>query len=225
MSDVESDTEIGISTATDDAYSDASEQTYESDDEDSEIFVPIVDTPEPEDEEEGDDIDEDVEYLDTDPRPSQVQTRIDWELQMQNEGACYRRTDPVRVPDEERRSEPVMTSYEVVRIVGTRAGQLQMGAPALIQNTEGLTYSQIAYLELRAGKTPYLIRRYMPGDRYEEWRVAELEQIWEWKDPYYQPPGQLHETPDKAQAPPRRRTRDTPTPRPERKARRRRRQD
>jgi DNA-directed RNA polymerase I, II, and III subunit RPABC2 len=50
-----------------------------------------------------------------------------------------------------------------------------MNAPTLV-DLEGETDPlQIAHKELREGKIPLIIRRYLPDGSYEDWSVGELE--------------------------------------------------
>ncbi|KZO95917.1 RNA polymerase Rpb6 [Calocera viscosa TUFC12733] len=77
--------------------------------------------------------------------------------------------------NKERITTPYMTKYERARILGTRALQLSMNAPALV-NTEGETDPlQIAIKELAEKKIPLVIRRYLPDGSFEDWKVTELE--------------------------------------------------
>ncbi|KAH8673848.1 RNA polymerase, subunit omega/K/RPB6 [Xylariales sp. PMI_506] len=59
-----------------------------------------------------------------------------------------------------------MTKYEKARILGTRALQISMNAPVLV-DLEGETDPlQIAIKELREKKIPLIVRRYMPDGLY-----------------------------------------------------------
>ena len=52
--------------------------------------------------------------------------------------------------------------------------QNSMNAPVLV-DTEKLTDPlQIAMMELREKKIPFIIRRYLPDGSYEDWSVDEL---------------------------------------------------
>lgn len=67
-----------------------------------------------------------------------------------------------KIPTEERSTTPYMTKYEKARILGTRALQISMNAPVLV-DLEGETDPlQIAIKELREKKIPLIVRRYMP---------------------------------------------------------------
>mmetsp|Transcript_1128 Transcript_1128/g.2576 ORF Transcript_1128/g.2576 Transcript_1128/m.2576 type:complete len:134 (+) Transcript_1128:155-556(+) len=74
----------------------------------------------------------------------------------------------------ERVTTRFMTKYERARVLGTRALQISMNAPVLV-DTEKLTDPlQIAMKELREKKIPFIIRRYLPDGSYEDWSVDEL---------------------------------------------------
>lgn len=78
------------------------------------------------------------------------------------------------VPKAERTTTPFMTKYERARILGTRALQISMNAPVLV-DIEGETDPlQIAMKELAAKKIPLVVRRYLPDGSYEDWSVEEL---------------------------------------------------
>ncbi|CAA18992.1 DNA-directed RNA polymerases I, II, and III subunit RPABC2 [Schizosaccharomyces pombe] len=78
------------------------------------------------------------------------------------------------VAKEDRTTTPYMTKYERARILGTRALQISMNAPVLV-DLEGETDPlQIAMKELAQKKIPLLVRRYLPDGSYEDWSVAEL---------------------------------------------------
>ncbi|KAF2837996.1 RNA polymerase Rpb6 [Patellaria atrata CBS 101060] len=79
-----------------------------------------------------------------------------------------------KIPDEKRITTPYMTKYERARVLGTRALQISMNAPVLV-DLEGETDPlQIAIKELREKKIPLTVRRYMPDGSYEDWRCEEL---------------------------------------------------
>ncbi|ANZ75662.1 BA75_02328T0 [Komagataella pastoris] len=75
---------------------------------------------------------------------------------------------------EERTTTPYLTKYERARILGTRALQISMNAPVLV-DIEGETDPlQIAMKELSQRKIPLVIRRYLPDGSYEDWGCDEL---------------------------------------------------
>lgn len=78
------------------------------------------------------------------------------------------------VPKEERSTTPYMTKYEKARILGTRALQISLNAPVLV-DIEGETDPlQIAMKELAQRKIPLVIRRYLPDGSFEDWGCDEL---------------------------------------------------
>ena len=67
-----------------------------------------------------------------------------------------------------------LTKYEKARVLGTRALQLSMNAPPMVE-VEGETDPlEIAYKELRQKKIPFIVRRYLPDQSFEDWRLEEL---------------------------------------------------
>lgn len=85
-----------------------------------------------------------------------------------------KRPRPHAVKKEDRITTPYMTKYERARILGTRALQIAMNAPVLV-DIEGETDPlQIAQKELSEKKIPLIVRRYLPDNSYEDWAVDEL---------------------------------------------------
>ena len=78
------------------------------------------------------------------------------------------------VQSSKRITTPYMTKYERARVLGTRALQIAMCAPIMVE-LEGLTDPlKIAMKELKAGKIPIIIRRFLPDGSYEDWSINEL---------------------------------------------------
>lgn len=78
------------------------------------------------------------------------------------------------IPREERTTTPYMTKYERARVLGTRALQISLNAPVLV-DIEGETDPlQIAMKELSQRKIPLVLRRYLPDGSYEDWGCDEL---------------------------------------------------
>ncbi|EER29311.1 DNA-directed RNA polymerase subunit, putative [Coccidioides posadasii C735 delta SOWgp] len=79
-----------------------------------------------------------------------------------------------KVPNDQRTTTPYMTKYERARVLGTRALQISMNAPILV-DLEGETDPlQIALKELNQKKIPLIVRRYLPDGWYEDWTCEEL---------------------------------------------------
>jgi len=80
------------------------------------------------------------------------------------------------VPKEDRITMPYLTKYERVRVLGTRAKQISLGAKILVKNVDLTTKSpiEIAKIELELGVIPFKIRRPLPNGKVEEWKISEL---------------------------------------------------
>ncbi|EIW71405.1 DNA-directed RNA polymerase I, II, and III subunit RPABC2 [Tremella mesenterica] len=90
------------------------------------------------------------------------------------EGEMRQRTGKAAKPNETRVTTPYMTKYERARVLGTRALQISMNAPVLVP-VEGETDPlEIALKELAQKKIPLVIRRYLPDNSFEDWKVEEL---------------------------------------------------
>ena len=64
---------------------------------------------------------------------------------------------------------PKLTRFEKARIVGARALQISMGAPILVEVSEGFSSPiDIALKELDAGIVPMTIRRTLPDGTYQD---------------------------------------------------------
>ncbi|KAF5179024.1 DNA-directed RNA pol subunit RPABC2 [Thalictrum thalictroides] len=74
----------------------------------------------------------------------------------------------------QRKTSKYMTKYERARILGTRALQISMNAPVMVELEGETDPLEIAMKELQARKIPFTIRRYLPDGSYEDWGVDEL---------------------------------------------------
>lgn len=78
------------------------------------------------------------------------------------------------VAPSERVTTKYLTKYERARVLGTRALQISMNAPVMV-DLEGETDPlKIAEKELRDRKIPIIIRRYLPDGSHEDWKMEEL---------------------------------------------------
>jgi DNA-directed RNA polymerases I, II, and III subunit RPABC2 len=98
--------------------------------------------------------------------------------------ARWSRTEKEFLAADEAREEGVqekvtsrrMTKYERARLLGTRALQISMNAPIMVQVEPGETDPlQIAMKELREQKIPLIVRRFLPDGSYEDWSIDEFE--------------------------------------------------
>merc|ERR1712203_899929 len=74
----------------------------------------------------------------------------------------------------ERITTNYMTKYERARVLGTRALQIAMCAPVMVELEAESDPLQIAAKELREQKIPLIIRRYLPDGSYEDWSINDL---------------------------------------------------
>lgn len=105
----------------------------------------------------------------------------------EDDSNMYGKMEYKKILDIDRETDPVMTYYEMVRIIGTRAQQFNFGAEPLVKGISHLPPPQMAYIELIAKMTPFIIKRRLPGKKYEEWRVDELEIIHVISDEFFKP--------------------------------------
>eukprot|EP01125_Pyxidicula_operculata_P016406 TRINITY_DN5638_c0_g1_i1.p2 TRINITY_DN5638_c0_g1~~TRINITY_DN5638_c0_g1_i1.p2 ORF type:complete len:159 (+),score=56.88 TRINITY_DN5638_c0_g1_i1:926-1402(+) len=82
--------------------------------------------------------------------------------------------EPVASEEKRRITTPYMTKYERARILGTRALQISMNAPIMVDLDGETDPLQIAMKELQARKIPLIIRRRLPNGSFEDWSVDEL---------------------------------------------------
>eukprot|EP00128_Syssomonas_multiformis_P015178 Colp12_sorted_trinity150504_noHs@25972 len=78
------------------------------------------------------------------------------------------------VENKVRKTTRYMTKYERARVLGTRALQISMNAPIMVEPEGETDPLEIARKELREKKIPIIIRRYLPDGSFEDWSVDEL---------------------------------------------------
>ena len=77
---------------------------------------------------------------------------------------------------EDRITSNFLTKYERARVLGTRALQLSKNAPPMVSPQPGDSDPyKLAEREFQAGKIPFIIRRYLPNRKYEDWKLDELQ--------------------------------------------------
>ncbi|KAI9471822.1 MAG: RNA polymerase, subunit omega/K/RPB6 [Benjaminiella poitrasii] len=74
----------------------------------------------------------------------------------------------------ERLTTPYLTKYERARILGTRALQISLSAPVMVDIDGETDALAIANKELREKKIPLIVRRFMPDGTYEDWKIKDL---------------------------------------------------
>ena len=80
---------------------------------------------------------------------------------------------PAAAPSE-RITTRYLTKYERARVLGTRALQISMNAPVMVDLDGETDPLRIAEKELRERKIPIIIRRYLPDGSHEDWSIDEL---------------------------------------------------
>ncbi|RKO98061.1 hypothetical protein CXG81DRAFT_20259 [Caulochytrium protostelioides] len=88
--------------------------------------------------------------------------------------AVLQSKEPKAIDKGKRMTTPYMTKYEKARILGTRALQISMNAPIMVELNGEWDPLEIAMKELRERKIPLLVRRFLPDGSYEDWAVDEL---------------------------------------------------
>jgi DNA-directed RNA polymerases I, II, and III subunit RPABC2 len=74
----------------------------------------------------------------------------------------------------ERITTRYLTKYERARVLGTRALQISMNAPVMVDLNGETDPLRIAEKELRERKIPIIVRRYLPDGSHEDWSIDEL---------------------------------------------------
>lgn len=90
--------------------------------------------------------------------------------------SMVKRNKDGHIIDEGHTTLPFLTRYELTRVLGLRAQQLDGGAQPLVPvPPEVLDGYAIAEAELAQKKIPFIIRRPLPGGDSEFWRLEDLE--------------------------------------------------
>jgi DNA-directed RNA polymerases I, II, and III subunit RPABC2 len=126
------------------------------------------------DQPQGDGFDE--EGLNADALDDQVMQTEDGQqiIPVSEDGGASSRINAKAVKKEDRMTTRYMTKYERARVLGTRALQISMNAPVMVDIAGETDPLKIAMKELRERKIPMIIRRYLPDGHYEDWGLDEL---------------------------------------------------
>jgi DNA-directed RNA polymerase I, II, and III subunit RPABC2 len=83
------------------------------------------------------------------------------------------------IVDDNHKTYPILSKYELTKIIGLRVTQLNKGADPYvkIQTKNILDNSLVADKELREKKLPFIIMRPLPNGKCEYWNVNDLEYI------------------------------------------------
>mgnify|MGYP001158448267 CR=1 FL=1 len=82
----------------------------------------------------------------------------------------------VIIDKDKRKTLPILTKYEITRIISIRSSQIENGAEPCIK-VESNNPIKIAKLELLMGESPLILRRKLYNNYYEEWKIKELKII------------------------------------------------
>ncbi|KAF1799266.1 RNA polymerase, subunit omega/K/RPB6 [Mucor lusitanicus] len=83
-------------------------------------------------------------------------------------------TEAVPTESKVKQTTPYMTRYERARILGTRALQISLNAPVMVELDGESDALVIAMKELREKKVPLIVRRFLPDQTFEDWDVKDL---------------------------------------------------
>jgi DNA-directed RNA polymerase I, II, and III subunit RPABC2 len=78
------------------------------------------------------------------------------------------------IPERSRKTSKYLSKYEKARVIGTRALQISLNAPLMIDPQGETDPIEIAMKELSDQKIPFVIRRHMPDGSFEDWAITEL---------------------------------------------------
>ena len=71
---------------------------------------------------------------------------------------------------------PILTKFEKSRLIGIRAQQLSNRAvPCVKGNFKSVI--QVAEEELRQRKIPIIVRRILPNNQFEDWKIEDFENV------------------------------------------------
>lgn len=77
-------------------------------------------------------------------------------------------------------SKPEMTKYEFDLVISTRTNQLALGAQPFVDVSDLRTQSnmelrKVALQELKTGKLPFIIKRTLPNNKFEYYRIRDMD--------------------------------------------------
>lgn len=78
------------------------------------------------------------------------------------------------IPTEQRMTDPKITHYEKVRILGIRSKQIALGSKIMVKHDDSMGPVELAKYELLHKTTPLIIKRPLPDNTFEIWKVSEL---------------------------------------------------
>ena len=124
----------------------------------------------------GEEIDEEVTEAETDVR-ADLNKLIQQhpEIWIPVEEAVKEVLTPSGPKDKHHTTYPFLSNYEKTKLLSLRTSQIEKGAYPYVSVPEGVTSSyEIAKLELKEKKLPYILKRPLPNGTYEYWRLTDL---------------------------------------------------
>jgi DNA-directed RNA polymerase I, II, and III subunit RPABC2 len=185
--ETELETEIEVEEEAEAEVEDLEDQENDLIDEDHEVEDEIEYDEEPNVEENDmDDLYDDIDNVKSKKKPkTKKKSGDDDELNKFDEDECEYNYDDIYdekkeepsviVEASQRITLPKLTKYERVRMIGTRAKQISLGAKVMVKNTAGLNPIEIAKIELEHRMIPMKIKRVLPDNKIEIWKLSELE--------------------------------------------------
>ena len=80
--------------------------------------------------------------------------------------------------DKNHETLPILTKYEVTKIIGVRLKQLNNGSPPYIKIGKNILDNHVVALEeLKQKKLPFIIARPLSKNKTEYWDINDLEYI------------------------------------------------
>lgn len=127
-------------------------------------------------EDEGEDYDDNIENNPLENellKENEVEDDCFYDLEPENTTTNLQNNEVLK---KDRITMPFLTKYERVRVLGTRAKQISLGAKILVKDVDLKTKTpiEIAKIELNHGVIPFKIRRTLPNGKIEEWKISEL---------------------------------------------------
>ena len=79
--------------------------------------------------------------------------------------------------NKKRQTRPYINKYERAKILGMRAEQIAKGMRPLVPTKGKRNIYEIVEAEYKEGLIPLIIRRYLPNNTHEDWRLSDFVNI------------------------------------------------
>ena len=99
----------------------------------------------------------------------------DDEMEIDSNSSLIKSSKAKFIPIKDRQTSRFLTKFERARVVGERAIEISNGSEIKVEIEANVWDPlKIAEKELKQRKLDYVIRRYLPDNSFEDWRVNEL---------------------------------------------------